>query len=66
MKRIRTKITTSYYIEKHEGGYRVTDGLWVSAEYRTRAVATRVMSDACWGERGADDRGTYAHLRIHI
>jgi len=57
--------TTTYSIEKSDSGYRVTDGLWRSAEYRSRAVARRVLADACWGRRGADDFGTYAHLRAH-
>lgn len=58
-------MTTTYTIEKTETGYIVTDGIWASATYTTRAIARKVLRDASWGERGADGRGTHTTARLN-
>jgi len=56
-------VTTTYRIERDERGYIVTDGIWESAAYKTKAIARKVLADAQWGEKGADGRGTHASKR---
>lgn len=55
--------TTTYTIEHDERGYYVTDGIWRSSPYKSKATAHQVMRDASWGERGGDGRGTHADKR---
>lgn len=56
--------TTTYRLNKGERGYIVTDGIWESAAYKTKATARKVMADAQWGEKGLDGRGTHANERV--
>ena len=57
-------MTTTYTIERGDTGYYVTDGIWTSAEYPSKAIARKVLNDATWGERGSDGFGTHADKRV--
>jgi hypothetical protein len=42
---------TRYWVVSASEGYYVTDGIWMSIRYDTRAAARHAMRRACWGER---------------